>query len=127
VLFATARTQVDKVNRSVVFENLKISKSDFPALPDRGAAYTAELQTAVASDVRTISLDRLKTSLALNGIKPPTVQVQNTPPKVFISYSPAILVPIDGAPVVKPVTSSAGFQRVVNTKAAIFRASLGLG
>jgi len=105
-MFATARTQVDKVNRVVVFENMTITKSDFPALPDRGAAYAAELQTAVASTVRTISLDRLTASLAMNGIKPPTVPVQNTPPKVFISYSPAILVPIDGAPVIKPVPGS---------------------
>ena len=127
VMFATARTQVDKIARTVVFENLKITQSDFPALPERGAAYAAELQTVVASDVRTISLDRLQASLALNGIKPPTVAVQNNAPKVFISYTPAILVPIDGAPVVKPVPNSAGFQRVVNTKAAIFQASLGLG
>jgi hypothetical protein len=45
VVFATARTQVDKVMRTVVFENLKITKSDFPTLPNRGAAYAAELQT----------------------------------------------------------------------------------
>src|SRR5215472_9997020 len=30
VVFATARTEVDKVDRTVVFENLKITKSDFP-------------------------------------------------------------------------------------------------
>ena len=47
MIFATARTQVDKVTRTVVFENLKITKSDFPTLPDRGAAYAAELQTRV--------------------------------------------------------------------------------
>ena len=45
VIFATARTQVDKVLRTVTFENLKISKIDFPTLPNRGAAYVAELQT----------------------------------------------------------------------------------
>ena len=37
VIFATARTQVDKVARTVVFENLKITKVDFPTLPNRGA------------------------------------------------------------------------------------------
>jgi hypothetical protein len=30
VVFASARTQVDKVTRTVVFENLRITKSDFP-------------------------------------------------------------------------------------------------
>ena len=70
-----------------------------------GAAYTAELQKNIASDVRTISLDRLEASLAVAGIKPPTVAVRNEPPQVIVSNSPAILVPIDGAPVLKPVPS----------------------
>ena len=125
VIFATARTQVDKVARTVVFENLKITKSDFPTLPDRGAAYAAELQTRLAADVRTIALDRLQASLALAGIKPPTVAVQNNAPQVLVSYSPAILVPIDGAPVMKPVPNSSRFQRVVNTRALILQGGLG--
>ena len=43
VIFANARTQVDKVARTVVFEDLKITKTDFPTLPNQGAAYTTEL------------------------------------------------------------------------------------
>src|SRR5215813_1431997 len=77
VVFATARTQVDKVARTVVFENLKITKTDFPTLPNRGAQYAAELQTRFASDLKTISLDRLEASLAAAGIKSPTVPVNN--------------------------------------------------
>ncbi len=107
-IFATARTQVDKVLRTVTFENLRISKIDFPTLPNRGAAYATELQTEFAKSIRTISLDRLEASLALAGIKPPTVAVQNNPPQVIVSYSPAILVPIDGAPVLKPVPDIRG-------------------
>ena len=67
VIFATARTQVDKVTRTVVFENLQITKSDFPTLPDHGAAYSAELQKEFAASVRTIALDRLEASLARSG------------------------------------------------------------
>ena len=121
VIFATTRTQVDKVLRTVTFENLKISKIDFPTLPDRGAAYAAELQTQFAQSIRTMSLDRLESSLALAGIKPPTVTVQNNPPWVIVSYSPAILVPIDGAPVLKPVPGSPEFQRIINTRALILQ------
>ena len=87
VIFASARTQVDKVLRTVTFENLRISKIDFPTLPNHGAAYASELQTEFAKSVRTISLDRLESSLALTGIKPPTVAVQNNPPHVIVSYS----------------------------------------
>jgi hypothetical protein len=121
VLFASARTQVDKVARTVVFENLKVTKSDFPTLPDRGAMFAAELQTRVASDVRTISLDRLEASLAAAGIKPVAVPVQNTPPQIFTSNTPAILVPIDGAPVLKQVPDDPRFSRVVNTRALILQ------
>ena len=125
VIVATARTQVDRVARTVVFENLKITKTDFPTLPNRGAGYAAELQKNIASDVRTIALDRLEASLALAGIKPPTVPVKNDPPRVIVSYSPAILVPIDGAPVEKPVPDDSRFQRVINTRALILRGGFG--
>ncbi len=107
VVFATTRTQVDKVARTVVFENLAISKIDFPTLPDRGASFGPELTKEFAAKIRTMSLDRLQASLAAAGIKPPAVEVNNAPPQVIVSYSPAILVPIDGAPVLKPVAEHA--------------------
>jgi hypothetical protein len=121
VVFVTARTQVDKVARTVVFEDMKFTKTDFPALPDHGAQYTRELQTEFAKSVRSIALDRLQSSLALAGIKPPIVTVNNSPPQVIVSYSPAILVPIDGAPVLKPIPNHARFQRVINTRALIIQ------
>jgi hypothetical protein len=125
VIFATVRTQVDKVARTVVFEDYNVTKVDFPTLPNRGAAYSAELTKEFAAKVRTMSLDRLQASLAAQGIRPPTVEVQNNPPQVIVSYSPALLVPIDGAPVLKPVPSDSRFQRVINTRALILRGGLG--
>ena len=124
VIFATARTQIDKVARTVVFENLSITRTDFPTLPDHGASYTAELTKEFAASIRTIALDRLESSLALLGVKPPTVEVQNTPPQVFVSYSPAILVPIDGAPVLKAVPGYPHAKRVINTRALILQGGL---
>ena len=120
VIFATTRTQVDKVLRTVTFENLQISKIDFPTLADHGAAYATELQVQFARSIRTISLDRLESSLALAGVKPPTVAVQNDPPWIIVNYSPAILVPIDGPPALQAVSNSQ-FQRVINTRALILQ------
>jgi hypothetical protein len=125
VAFATARTQVDKVARTVVFQNLKVSKVDFPTLPNRGAGYAAALQTSLATQMQSISLDRLEASMAAAGIKPAPVQVQNDPPKVVVSNAPAILVPVDGAPVWKPLQTDSRFQRVVNTHALILKGGLG--
>ncbi|MEP7328781.1 MAG: hypothetical protein ABI777_06180, partial [Betaproteobacteria bacterium] len=121
VAMVSARTQVDKIMRTVVFENLTFSKIDFPTLPDHGARYSAELQKEFASKVRTMSLDRLEASLAATGIKPSTVAVNNAPPQVIISNVPAILVPIDGAPVIKPVPGNARFSRVINSRALILQ------
>jgi len=51
-----------------------------------------ELQRRVASHVRTISLDRLESSLALTGVNPPAVDVKNNPSQVFVGYSLALLI-----------------------------------
>ena len=123
VVFASARTHVDRISRTVVFDNLQITKSEFPTLSDRGAAYGAELQKQFASGIRSVALDRLKSSLAAAGASPPTVAVQNDPPQVIVSYSPTILVPVDGAPVLKPIPDSGGFQRVINTRALIVKSA----
>ena len=108
-----------------MFENLQFSKVDFPTLPDRGASLAPELAKEFAAQVRTISLDKLQASLAAAGIKPPPVTVNNAPPQVIVAYSPAILVPIDGAPVMKPVPGHSGVQRVVNTRALILQGGFG--
>ncbi len=121
VVFATARTKVDKARRMVVLDNLQITKSDFPTLPDHGAAYSAALQKQFARGVRRISLDRLKQSPALAGAATPAAAVLNNVPRVIISQSPAILVPIDGAPVLRPVPNNGIFQRVINTQALILQ------
>ena len=125
VVFATARTQVDKAARTVVFQNLQVSKVDFPTLPDRGAGYVAALQTSLGKQMQSISLDRLEAALAAAGIKAAPVEVQNNPPQVVVSYTPAILVPVDGAPVWKPVPGDSRFQRVINTHALILKGGLG--
>ena len=48
--------------------------------------------------------------------------MNNAPPRIIISESPAILVPIDGAPVVRPIPGTV-FERVINTRALIIRRS----
>ncbi|MBL8529751.1 MAG: carbohydrate-binding family V/XII [Burkholderiales bacterium] len=120
VVWAQARTQVDRVDRMVVFEDLKITKSSFPTLPFKGAQYVQELQQRFAEDVRTIALDRVEASLALAGVSPPSFRVNNEPPHVIISYTPSILVSIDGAPVVKPIPN-APYERIINTRLLVMR------
>jgi hypothetical protein len=122
VMWATARTQVDRVARMVTLEQTTLTKSYFPTLADNGAAYMRGLTAQVAAvDKRMIALDRLEASLAVAGAaKTAGVAVNNAPPEILVSYAPAILVPIDGTPVLRPVPNTR-FERVINTHALILR------
>jgi hypothetical protein len=121
VIWATARTQVDRVSRIVALEGFTVTRGDFPTLPDRGASYVAALQQSLARSQRTIALDRLEASLAAAGaVKPLTVAVNNDPPRILVSEVPAILVPMDGAPVVRVVPGTI-FERAINTRALVIR------
>src|SRR5262244_1407813 len=121
VIWATARTQVNRVSRIVVLEDIKLTKSNFPTLPDNGAAYMRALQRQSVPAQKTISLDRLQASLVATGnIQPPTVVVNNDPPQIIIAYAPSILVSISGNPIVCPVTGTA-FERVINTEALMLQ------
>ncbi len=120
-VFATARTSVNKSLRTVVFDDFKITKSVFPALPDNGAAYLDALQKQFAASVRSVALDRLKVSPTMTNASPPSVAVDNTPPRIVVSNVSAILVPIDGTPVLRPVAGNTRFERVINTRALLLR------
>ncbi|MGD0885189.1 MAG: autotransporter [Thermodesulfovibrionales bacterium] len=122
VIWGKARTQVDRVARMVLLDELTLTESKFPTLPDNGAAYMRALATQLAAtSKRIISLDRLEASLAASGsVKPAGIPVNNTPPTIFVSYSPALLVMIDGSPVLRPVPNTQ-FERVINTHALILR------
>jgi hypothetical protein len=121
VIWATARTQVNRVSRIVVLEDIKLTKSNFPTLPDQGASYMRALQQQSVPSQRTIALDRLQASLvASENVQPATVPVNNDPPQIIIAEAPAILVSISGNPIVRPVASTA-FERVINTEALMLQ------
>lgn len=117
----TARTEVDKRSRMVTLADFKVTKMNFPTAPDAGAAYAAALQQAAPEVMRTISLDRLHADLAINQaeMKVAGYQLKNDPPKVIYSTVPAILIPIDGSPALRPVSGEKDLQRVINTSALI--------
>jgi len=107
VIWATTRTQVDRVSRIVALEDFKVTKSNFPTLPEQGASYVAALQANMAPSERTIALDRLEASLAASGAaKPATFPVNNDPPRIIVSQTPAILITIDGPPMLQSVLGS---------------------
>jgi hypothetical protein len=66
-----------------------------------------------------LALDRLQASLAVTRAEEahPTVHVRNDVPRILYSSAPALLVLVDGQPVLRPVTDT--LLRVINTRALI--------
>jgi hypothetical protein len=125
VIWGTARTEVNRANRMVTLEEISLTRSNFPTLADNGASYRSELQQRFTGATRTIALDRLEDSLAASGtVKPGGFPVKNDPPRIIVSYSPAILIPISGMPVLQDVPDTR-FERVINTRALILREKRG--
>jgi len=125
VIWATARTEVNRATRMVTLEDISFTRSNFPTLADNGASYRNQLQQQFTGATRTIALDRLEDSLAASGtVKPVGVPVLNDPPRIIVSYSPAILIAISGTPVLRDVLDTR-FERVINTRALILREKRG--
>ncbi len=117
VMWFTARTQVDKESRMVTLEDLTVSRVDFPTAPRGGADYLAALQRKFSDEPLTIALDRLQAELEVERAEDPerVVAVRNDPPRIIVSQTPALLVRVDGQPVLRTVPGSA-YLRVINTR-----------
>jgi len=125
VILAEARTQVDREQRMVVLQDLSITKADFPTVPELANTLATNVDKAFGSQLRIIPLDRLEASLGIaKADAGGAVAVQNPVPRVIVSQRPAILVPIQGTPVLKPAADSdtpsdTPIQRIINTRAVI--------
>ncbi|HEY6659716.1 MAG TPA: hypothetical protein VI031_01195, partial [Pyrinomonadaceae bacterium] len=105
VLWFTARAEIDKANRLVTLSDFKVKKVNIPMAPDKAAAFEAALQARADKQDEVIALDRLLADMAINHAATNSIayEVKNDPPQVFFSTRPAILVVIDGTPVLRPV------------------------
>jgi hypothetical protein len=112
-----ARMNVDKENRTVEFFDVTVTKSRFPgSTPEREQRLAAIIEAEFPKWDLTESLDRLIATLAIVEKEKSYAAAFNTkPPKIFVEKIPAILVIIDGEPVLRKVEGLEGVQRVVNT------------
>ena len=118
VVWLQARTDVDKVNRLVTFDQVKITKVKFPLAQEKEAELTALLEKKLPGATKIISLDRLEAALEVNDERIKSVDVKNDPPKVIISSKPSLLVLVDGEPQLRSVEGT-DLQRVINTRSII--------
>ena len=121
VIWFTARTLVDRSNRLVALDSVQVVKANFPSAPEQQDTYLEILRSNAPRGVTTISLDRLQTNLAVTQAqsKPQQAQsVKNDPPRIFFSETPALLVLVDGKPVLRQ-TEGSKLLRIINTWALI--------
>jgi hypothetical protein len=121
VVWFVAQTQVDRQNRLVALDQVKIARVNFPSAPEKAGEYAATLSRNLPRAVVTASLDRLQASLAVTEAeakKPASQPLKNEPPRIFFSPSPALLILVDGKPVFRPVEGTK-VRRAINTRALI--------
>jgi hypothetical protein len=120
VVWMTARTEVDKINRQVTLVDLQLTKADFPTQQEKSQEFLDFLRSQVPDKTRVISLDRLEAALEATDAaeKVRGVEVKNDPPRIFYSNVPALLVLIDGNAVLQPMEGTK-LQRVINTRVLI--------
>lgn len=118
VIWFTARTEVDKVNRLVTLDDFKLARCNFPSLPNNGSQYKQAFETTMPS-IRMIPLDMLETSLSMAAALEvqKTFQLNNQAPNIIFSTTPAVLALIDGQPALQP--AGGNLQKVINTHALI--------
>ncbi|MND61324.1 hypothetical protein D3C80_525800 [compost metagenome] len=116
----SAETMVDKENHTVYLKKIGADDVRFPALDDtRSAKMTGLFKELVPKSGDPISVDRVMADLEKGKIQTKAVAVKNDPPPIFYSQKPAILLIVEGNPVLAPIEKNS-MQYVVNTNWDLF-------
>jgi hypothetical protein len=112
-------TSVDTATHMVLIYDMNILNTYFPSLDPAAAAQMGSLVRSFIPPYINISLDRVVPYLP----KPDsakTVELNNNPPIIFVSYAPAILLAVDGEPVLADLPHT-DLKSVVNTTWPLFQ------
>jgi hypothetical protein len=116
----TATTPVDNDTRTAYLNDMKVTSVRFPTLDPQAAKPLEELfKKLVPQNGEPISVERLLAELDKRKIQARTITADNDPPKIFFSATPAILLVVDGKPVLAPIEKT-DLQFVVNTNWNLF-------
>ncbi|QCP52834.1 hypothetical protein FAZ95_27335 [Trinickia violacea] len=113
-------TDVDVDSHTVLLSHPQITGTSFP---DTDPATAQKLDQLVRKFLNpqaslTISVDRLIASVEKKNA-PPIAAVKNDPPTIFVSFGPAILLFVDGEPILAPIQNS-DLAFVVNASWPLF-------
>ncbi len=112
-----ARLVTDMDDRTVLLEKMEIIKTHSPDMVDEEniSKFSELLSAEMESWNLEMSLDRLLASLnEVENLKQLSDDINNDPPAIYFRTTPAILLMVDGDPIVKKDDES-GLEYVVNT------------
>ncbi|HUJ78892.1 MAG TPA: carbohydrate-binding family V/XII [Nitrospiria bacterium] len=122
VVWMSARADVDKAARIVMIRDTALTKASFPTEPTKEGGYLSVLRKYFSKGPKAVALDHLEADFAISQAvkQAQVVAVKNTPPRIIFSSTPALLVLIDGPPVLRPVKGQQA-ERIINTNALIVK------
>jgi len=117
-----ADTKVAVTDRLVSFKQMKITEANFQTLQkEQVREITEEIDKAIPDDERVIALDRVLANLDKSQIVPKNVEgIKADPPNIFFSKTPAVMVNIDGEPILSPIKDN-DLKYAVNTNWDLFQ------
>jgi hypothetical protein len=110
--------EVDHDKRLVTIRDIKVLRTSFPSLDETASSSMDQLLRTFVPPQLTVSLDRV-VACTPKEEPAPKVQFKNDPPVIFASYNPAILLQIDGEPVMVPVPKTQ-LEYALNTSWNLF-------
>jgi hypothetical protein len=115
-----ASTDVNKDTRTVYFRDIDVTSVRMPSLDPKAAEPLEKLvKKLLPHSGEPISVDRVVADLDQDKVDAQGVAVNNTPPPIFYSNVPAVLLMVNGKPVLAPIEKT-NLQFVVNTNWDVF-------
>jgi len=112
------KTTVDNDKHMVVIFEIKVIDTFFPSLHESASAKIAQLFKIFVPEVVNISLERIIAYIPKQE-SVPAVNLKNDAPFIFVNYSPAVLLAVDGEPVLAAIKDTK-LKFIVNTQWAVF-------
>jgi hypothetical protein len=118
----TARVRVDAATQLATLGEIRVARITFPTAAQNAPRYLEIIAPRLAALQWQLPADQLRADLAVDRAAhvSHTQPVRNEAPAIVFSDRSTILVPIDGAPVVRELVGL-GLKRVLNTRALILQ------
>ena len=114
-MWFTTRAVTDRDNHLITFDEIEVQSMKFPEGDEENVEKLKNALTDKLSGISlTMSLDRFATSIEHLQDQGGTAEYNNAPPKIYFETSPAVLVFIDGDPIMKDIENSS-YKYVMNT------------